>query len=226
MSTASTTNPSEGCCVLGSAEAAYLAGLFDGEGCLTLLFRPRSRKHDGMGYSLGLAFVIANNHRGVLEWAQAQTKCGLLVSTRQGRHHRYVVTGSRHLLPLLQQLEPYLIVKKERAQCAIKFFLLRRHRPKGAHFSDEELYLLFRVRSMNSPNGAFRRGGRELSLDAFIALVRATRSGRRVIEWTPEMDAKLGTAYDRSVARLLGLKLHQVQARRTTLGIPVWKKGR
>jgi hypothetical protein len=95
-------------------EKAYLAGLIDGEGTVTLV-----RHHRGQYPQPRLA--IANNSRMLLEWVKDRLGFGVIVSRsrRKESHHYSFVWQTQCAGPVLRtlrQVEPFLILKKRHAR--------------------------------------------------------------------------------------------------------------
>jgi hypothetical protein len=118
--------------VLSTAEAAYLAGLIDGEGTVTL-----SRKHAGEMRQLVVS--ISNTELRILEFALLSVGAGKLTRKRTSRTHHtpsYAYTlCNRQALALLAQIEPHLLsYKRERAQVALADYV--RLTPRNAKYTD------------------------------------------------------------------------------------------
>ena len=105
-------------CVQGSAdlslaEAAYLAGLIDGEGTVTL-----SRKHAGDMRQLVVS--ISNTELPILEFALLSVGAGKLTRKRTERAHHTpsyaYALWNRQALALLAQIDPSLRSTSESAQ--------------------------------------------------------------------------------------------------------------
>jgi hypothetical protein len=99
---------------LSPVDAAYIAGLVDGEGTITL-----SRKHAGYGRQLVVS--ISNTERSILDFALRQIGAGKITSKRRAmQHHAQSFTyalWNRQALALLVQIEPFLrSYKRFRAQ--------------------------------------------------------------------------------------------------------------
>ena len=94
---------------------AYLAGLVDGEGSITI----RQDPHNSM-----VQLVVVNTHRGVLEWILAEFGGGSISSgymspkSTKPLYHMYY-EARLEVLKMLRAIEPYLIIKKEKAIAAI-----------------------------------------------------------------------------------------------------------
>lgn len=103
--------------------AAYLAGLFDGEG--SLIDSRRSDRPNQKRPTWRLA--VANCDLGVLEWCKRETGVGSIVSKpvptnpRHRRGHSWQCY-SWNARDVLIQMLPYLIIKRERALVVIKTF--------------------------------------------------------------------------------------------------------
>jgi hypothetical protein len=118
--------------VLSVAEAAYLAGLIDGEGTVTL-----SRKHaDEMRQ---LVVSISNTELRILEFARVSIGAGKLTRKRTSKAHHtpsYAYTlWNRQALALLTQIEPYLqSYKRERARLALADYV--RLTPRNGKYTE------------------------------------------------------------------------------------------
>lgn len=95
---------------LGDTDAAYLAGIVDGEGCITL---PKRRN--------GIIITIGNTNTKLMDWLSSITlKQTYLRPDKRAREPFYVLTicGARDLAYVLERLRPFLIVKADRCdQC-------------------------------------------------------------------------------------------------------------
>ncbi len=93
-------------------EAAYMAGLLDGEGCIH--FRSTGRT---------INIRIAMTDRDVLEWCQEKFGGWLLtVKVPEGRKPQWCWgCGSIHVAGVLTKIIPYLRVKRQQAEAAIDF---------------------------------------------------------------------------------------------------------
>ncbi len=98
-------------------DRAYIAGILDGEGCIT-----RWRGTKGWGVQVGMT------DKPVIAWL---AEMGGTFTVRPGgdrRKEQYVwrVLSQRDVIALLQAVLPYLRVKHERAQECLAELLLRR----------------------------------------------------------------------------------------------------
>lgn len=111
--------------------AIYFAGLFDGEGCVNICERPP--RHAGPGqinpfFRLGLS--LANTHRNVLQ--HIKSTCGGVLCEAKKKELRKDgkpvrkqwrwSASQRESFYILQQILPFLIVKRDQAALAIEFY--------------------------------------------------------------------------------------------------------
>jgi len=114
------------------AEAAYLAGLIDGEGTVTL-----TRLHRGENRRLVLS--PSSTERGLLEYAKVALGAGIITSKRtlSPRHtpsFAYRLTN-RLALEALRQIEPYWHgYKADRARLALKCYVALT--PRNGRYSE------------------------------------------------------------------------------------------
>lgn len=115
--------------------AAYLAGLVDGEGTVTL-----SSLHRGERRRIVLS--ISNNDRPLLEFVLASVGAGVITAKRtyRARHapsYAYKVTG-RQALDLLSQIAGYLrTYRAQRAKMALERYVALT--PRNGKYCDEAL---------------------------------------------------------------------------------------
>jgi hypothetical protein len=90
---------------LSATDAAYLAGLIDGEGSVSL-----TRLHRGQNRQLSLS--ISSTERSILDWVLATTGVGKITTKRTERPYHapgftYMV-GNRQAIAVLQQVVPHM----------------------------------------------------------------------------------------------------------------------
>jgi hypothetical protein len=118
--------------LLSVAEAAYLAGLIDGEGTVTL-----SRKHAGDMRQLVVS--ISNTELPILEFALLSIGAGKLTKKGTSKVHHTpsyaYALWNRQALALLAQVEPYMrSYKRERARLVLKDYV--RLTPRNGRYTD------------------------------------------------------------------------------------------
>jgi len=125
-------------CIFRSAlkpmDAAYIAGLIDGEGTITL-----SRKHRNDNRQLALS--ISNNEKRLLEFVLEKVGAGHISSKRvySEKHFpnaAYKITN-RQALDLLEQITPFLqSYKQERAKLVLNDYV--RLSPRNGKYTPQQ----------------------------------------------------------------------------------------
>lgn len=118
------------CVVLEAEQAAYLAGLIDGEGSIEC-----QRQTHGAAvtprYVIRLSFVMASEEplQTVGRWIGRPPKCyPARDDTRQPRWRMHIPKGM--LVPILRACRPYLILKGDQADAVLEIEQIRaRHSP-------------------------------------------------------------------------------------------------
>ncbi len=106
---------------LSETDAAYLAGLIDGEGTIAL-----TRLH--CGHNRQLVISVSNTEHSLLEWVLQSTRVGKITSKRTSSPHHapgltYTV-ANRQALAVLAQVTPYLrSYKAERARLVLERYV-------------------------------------------------------------------------------------------------------
>lgn len=93
----------------GIEELAYAAGLFDGEGSISLVRQKNNRSHSPQ-------LSIASTDREVLDWLQE--RFGGSIVTKQPRHANHLVSydwrlTDRRALNFLKLIRPYLVIERK-----------------------------------------------------------------------------------------------------------------
>lgn len=107
---------------MNKEQLAYLAGLIDGEGCLTLTVRLRTAKGQKTGQPT-IYISITNTHEGVLKWVEETTGIGGIYQHNKGGQwgknsrpsFRWQMSGIWNPVQFITAIRPYLIIKAERA---------------------------------------------------------------------------------------------------------------
>lgn len=137
---------------------------------------------------------------------------------------KYVIDSHHVLLRVIPSMLPYSLIKRPQLEAADRFLQSRASRSSRSAYNEVELRALYDIRSLNALEGVPSYKGERLQYLDFCELLRRNPATYNVVEWNPTMDSQLGTDTDGAVARALGLKRAQVQARRSSLGIPVFKR--
>ena len=120
---------------LSSEDAAYIAGLIDGEGTVTL-----TRKHKNENRQLCVS--ISSTERGMLDYVLSVTGVGKITNKSVSKtHHTHSYTYTvynRHALSLLAAIEPYLkSYKRDRAELILRDYLAVT--PRNGKYTDDML---------------------------------------------------------------------------------------
>jgi hypothetical protein len=104
--------------VIAEQDLAYVAGLFDGEGCVTV-----SRHQTTTAFTHQAQITITNTDREILEWVQGLFGLGSIqvkpsYSDRHSAGYTWVAS-SRQARDFLLAVSPYLRVKRQQANLAL-----------------------------------------------------------------------------------------------------------
>lgn len=122
---------------LNSTDIAYLAGLFDGEGNINI-YQLKAGKSGRVTNSYELSVAIYNTHRPVIDWlyenfgGYVQTKSyGKTNSFKSHWKDNYTwKIGANKALEFLEMVRPFLRIKDQQADVAIKFQFAKSHRKR------------------------------------------------------------------------------------------------
>ena len=120
--------------ILSKEEAAYIAGVIDGEGTISL-----SRRHRNDNRQLVVS--IANTEHALLDYIRQTVGAGRItkkrtVSSRHSPSVTYVI-DNRQALSLLEQVAPYLrTYKSKRAEMIVRDYL--RLTPRNGKYSERQ----------------------------------------------------------------------------------------
>jgi hypothetical protein len=181
-----------------------------------------------------IVFIITNTCLSVIEWCLETIGTGRIVQSRVYSEnnprrmpaYKYVLDTNSYLVQLLPQLLEHLKIKRRQAELALGYLGSREGKYRGK-YSRFEVDTLFNLRHSNlkdydllgSPTIRYKGSDYDTNRFAELFFERRDESGQQFVEWTPEMDALVGTEIDIKVAKLLGVKLSAVQRRRTSLGV-------
>jgi hypothetical protein len=114
-----------------NAELAYIAGFFDGEGCVH-----GSIIHKNSGAYPRAWITIGQKDPFILRKIEKYFNFGTLHQYK--KNWRYQVKNTKEVIEFLQALYPYLIGKKEQAGLAIELNKRILKQPVGVKLKDEE----------------------------------------------------------------------------------------
>jgi hypothetical protein len=105
--------------------AAYLAGIVDGEGNIGLVRRNANPQRGEIAPTFYDYLKIVNTDYRLLSWIREKVGYGKIsVETRKKEGHRKVYTwhvSSRPMRQFLQEVYPYLLIKRDQADLIFKF---------------------------------------------------------------------------------------------------------
>jgi hypothetical protein len=111
---------------LTPTEIAYIAGLVDGEGCITLTAHNRK---SGKNY-ITPHIQIVNTYKGVIDWLQGKLRFACARRIRSNRPNRVDIfsidlKGRRIQIQFLEKVLPYLIIKRKQAEIQLAYLKKR-----------------------------------------------------------------------------------------------------
>lgn len=122
----------------------YLAGFVDGEGCISVTKPSPNHKNHGT-----IRLQLSNTNYDVLSAIQREYGGHLKVSKRQSTKHKaawQLVWYAKEAIPLLQKLQPHLMVKQKQAILVLNEYApLLFNRPRKRKLSEENLAKRTRV---------------------------------------------------------------------------------
>lgn len=105
---------------MSGQDIAYLAGIVDSEGCISLLVKPRTRQ-------IQLRLQVANTSTELIDWLHSGFQGKVYEHKMHSTYHRqrydWVVIG-KEAKELIKIILPFLIVKKKQATLALDFPIL------------------------------------------------------------------------------------------------------
>lgn len=112
---------------LTQTEVAYLAGILDGEGSISIL-KMRMKRKSATYWHYALQIRIASTHLPLIEWIcdlvggriYEQTYVTRVQGNRKRAQHWHI-GGRADVAAFLRLVRPYLIVKAEQADLALEF---------------------------------------------------------------------------------------------------------
>lgn len=125
-------------------DTAYVAGLFDGEGCILISTRLRCGRP-----IFWLDIVITNTDKPVLDWLLITVGGRMSKKPYNKNGNRDIwrwKTSSRKAASVLRALLPYLRIKHEQAVIAIEFQMLLSSKTPGAKSTPDEIATLGKYR--------------------------------------------------------------------------------
>ncbi len=122
---------------LPERDKAYLAGIIDGEGCITI---NRRRAKPGHVPVYALQVCISNTSRALQKWLDERfpDKTYWRISHQNPKWrdcYHWTLSGNRQVMVFLREIAPYLVIKREQAELLAQGYV---------HLPEEERYALYR----------------------------------------------------------------------------------
>lgn len=132
-----------------SEQAAYTAGLVDGEGTVSLRTITRSTRKGG--FSIAPYIAVYNCNTKVIEWIHETTKLGHVRKRCQNSFTRrpvweWVIRDLVGSARFLRTVLPYLIIKHQQAILVLDFC---EGRKLWTTYTDEEIAMIDKIRELN-----------------------------------------------------------------------------
>ncbi len=112
-------------------EAAYIAGMVDGEGGLSI----SKKDPPNRSVTYGVSFTITNTNTEVLRWIRDKLGSGKVEpkpkSERQWKLVYQLIFETYEITPILLRIKNHLIVKREHAELVLQF--IAETRPVGTN---------------------------------------------------------------------------------------------
>lgn len=122
-------------------EKAYIAGLFDGEGCPSMSHSKYKRKgRERLYWNRSVFFVITNEDKRVLKEAISLLRRGRIYPSGENAHN-FMITKPSEIVEIAKLIQPYVRVKKpdlDNLRCASEFLLRIRGSGKRHTWTEEE----------------------------------------------------------------------------------------
>jgi len=203
----------------------YIAGFFDGEGCVALAKNGLYRK---------AALQITNTDRTVLEKIKETLRCGHICITRKfaktkpqwAQAYSFSVNKRRDVIEVLQKMLPYLEVKHEAGQKLLDTLLSK----SSSHLEwtpDEKTFLCENYKKIPTKDIAKKLNRATRSIHCYAHLLDLSRQ-TKMRKWTQEEINFLRENYNkmnyREISERLGRSWHSVESElRKRLGITKFK---
>lgn len=136
--------------MLLDSEAAYIGGLFDGEGNITM--QKQKTKLCQRGYIIRLLTRIDNTNKNAIDYIAQATHIGKVYTFKKNNRKPLYCWHLGRLADIkafLEQLLPYLIIKREQTQLALEYCKRRLNKGYHATYDERELELLDEIPLLN-----------------------------------------------------------------------------
>ena len=128
---------------LSEIDKAYIAGLFDGEGCISPIWGSKKyflkKEHkERITHFPKLQFVIRNKNHLLLDLIKTKIGFGSIYRGREGRAYDYRISAEKQVLDMVNALIPYVKLKKEALHVSKEALIYQLQRKLHARWTKEE----------------------------------------------------------------------------------------
>jgi len=131
---------------LTDAEAGYIAGCLDCDGCVGLWGKKGTTKYDP-------CIVFYNNDKTLVDKLEQMIGFGSIYpTTHKNRNHKTVWNykiSNTQTYPLIKRILPYLVRKREQANLILQFYELRWSKEYNAPYGKEEREMIEKIKRLN-----------------------------------------------------------------------------
>ena len=150
-------------------ERAYLAGLFDGEGCANATFRSKAYKEKRYWWP-AVQFVIAGQYQHMCQISEMFGAGGNVYEQSNRRVCEFRATKPEHVLRFIDIILPYVKLKKEQLRLlrsATGFMIEHRSRSKWSQ-KDKEFFNKNFVQTLQKSTRTGEKKGRKRTHTLFM----------------------------------------------------------
>lgn len=149
---------------MNETEKAYIAGIVDGEGCITIIRADQSKhspKHKSPSYRLAVS--IYNSNKPMIDWLAERIDAHRHYKRQKSPNHKslHILTiSAKSASSFLSQIQPFIIAKSEQLKLALELQALvnsyrkeRQHKFPGEALTQDEIdrreSIYLRMRELN-----------------------------------------------------------------------------
>ena len=125
--------------IITDVEAAYIAGILDGEGCIAIHKKAVRKQHHNPTFLVHMD--ITNTSRDLLGWVRLTTGLGKILDkprTKGWKACYKLFFIADEIKPLLERVLPYMLVRRKQAELVLEFIgTIKYHGPAHPTTVDE-----------------------------------------------------------------------------------------
>jgi len=106
-------------------DLAYLAGIIDGEGCITIKVQKKPRQNR-LTYEVQI--MVANTNLKLMDWLKERFDGNYYTINKKSQRHKtgYLWHFHKNKEEVLKKILPYLVFKNEQAELALKVLEIKK----------------------------------------------------------------------------------------------------